>query len=549
MVYRLNNAGKKEIKKSGYKFEELFDKYIRPKLGIEYSNAWKDFRSRGVEITTFRELLELINDSRIPYHLGSGTVTISFDDHAEEPPPNEKPSEGPHSGQDQQFSSGSNVVNPLGNRDHYPLPNATPASHSAEGVQSDDEPKSESSEPGGRRSRLLPPVRRIRADVVRMFRDAKAWGNEELAKRAGIDSLLLTKALADGEAISLEIIVNLANVLGAKPDEILFQEEGGKRLTYVTLVLETITKDEYECRLKVDPINDAVARAAGMEHKLVSTSVFYGSVSITMLIQRDDAFRLVSAFADAKLDFLGESEIIIPRRPLLLAIAASVAHGHGNPLSSLLQTVVGFCHILNNVNASTSQFDSPENDLVVLKRPTSNEPAHDSSAPTRETSNLSLIRGAIEVVTPTLFAPSFPLEYSIHLTPAGPDGDPIELNSRLEQLLLRYPQLQGKVSRCFGSESKDGNPAQWSGQLLVQLTSIDDWRTLTEAVLIGFIGQPVFFETKREVSGKSYTQKTSSKVNLSAKLWDAIDRDASELSRIWKDFVIDLKKLWNPPPS
>jgi hypothetical protein len=275
----------------------------------------------------------------------------------------------------------------------------------------------------------------------------------------------------------------------------------------------------------IDRLSAFLMAVINGKNAIAITDVVPSSVKLMMLVDEEDAPRLMQAFADHKLDAIQATELSIPRRVALLFVAASVATGSVNPFVLPVLPFVAFMLVMKRFQAAGIDVAFAGDFLTLKLNKDATTPSADNIS-TLTSFSPSSIRNAIEVVTPAHLLPKFPCSITLRLEPEDKSGDnSAVLGERLESQLLDREPLRSKVSRV--------NPSPvWLGEIALNLSSVDDLRAMSEVVLTGFFGQPVTLVTKRTGTflGGEFTMEA--KTNLSASTWESVAKELADAAKL-----------------
>jgi transcriptional regulator with XRE-family HTH domain len=317
---------------------------------------------------------------------------------------------------------------------------------------------------------------RARQDAIKHLRVAKGWGQQALADRAVV-SIKTINSVENGKPAQLRTFSKIAKALGVEPPAFLDGYDPATRLpadavdtvgkrVEVKLTL-SIPWGDFDETEGLDRLVGLLMSLANAKNAITVTDLSPGSTKMTLLVDEEDAPRLVQAFSQGKLDAVQATELDVPRTIVLFFLAAVVAQGAANPILGLLMHLVGFTLLVQLLRKSGTTIELEDGDHVLLKRTaeTLASPAREMLPPGASV-DPSLIRQAIKVVTPEFLAPRFPYEIGLRLEPTEAGGvDSVRLGEQLESQLLSCQPLHGKVRRAAPEPG-------WTGKISIELTSL-----------------------------------------------------------------------------
>ena len=369
---------------------------------------------------------------------------------------------------------------------------------------------------------------KVRVDVMKRLREARGWSQEQLASKTGFHAKTLSN-IENGKNSLLSTIASIATALGVQPAELIEGHEPdplasgpAEKRVLMTLTL-SIPFEDFEETEGIDRLSAFLMAVINGKNAIAITDAVRGSVKLTMLVDEEDAPRLMQAFADHKLDAIQATELSIPRRVALLFVAASVATGSVNPVVLPVLPFVAFMLVMKRFQAAGIDVTFAGDFLTLKWNKDAATPSADN-IPTLTSFSPFSIRNAIEVVAHLL--PKFPCSITLRLEPEDKSGDnSAVLGERLESQLLNREPLRSKVGRV--------NPSPvWLGEIALDLSSVDDLRAMSEVVLTGFFGQPVTLVTKRAGTflGGEFTMEA--KTNLSASTWESVAKELADAAKL-----------------
>lgn len=372
-----------------------------------------------------------------------------------------------------------------------------------------------------------------RKDAIRLLREAKGWGQQALADRAVV-SIKTLNSVEQGKPAQLSTFGKIAKALAVEPSAFLEGHETNPppaapagdqaaRRVEVKLTL-SIPFEDFDETEGLDRLVGLLTSLMNAKNAVTITELSPGSIELTMLVDEEDAPRLMQAFSQHKLDVVQATQLDLPRTSVLLFIAAHVAQGVANPILVPVMPFVGYMLLLNHLRNAGISVELADADHIRLKKtdPSSALPAGDTHQPFASVDS-SIIRQAVEVVTPPFLAPGFPCQIGLRLQPnKESDAEPVWLGEQLESRLNTSGPLRGKVHRA--------SPApDWTGEVSLELASLEDLRAMSEAVLAGFLGQPVTLIAKLQRTGTflggRFSMDAEVATNLAASVWESIAQE------------------------
>ena len=367
------------------------------------------------------------------------------------------------------------------------------------------------------------PKTRARQDAIRHLREAKGWGKEAFAKKSVI-SIKTLKSVEKGNAAHMSTFGKIAKALGVEPSAFL---EGhgpdapasgpAEKRVLMTLTL-SIPFEDFEETEGIDRLSAFLMAVINSKNAIAITDVVPGSVKLTILVDEEDAPRLMQAFADHKLDAIQATELSIPRKVALLFVAASGAQGSVNPIDLPVLPDDAFMLAMKRFQAAGIDVTIADDDLITLKW-TKNAGTSTAENVLIISYNPSSMGRTMEIAQTELLPPSFPCSITLRLKPNERNGDSSAvLGERLESLCLDHELLRPKVSRV--------NPTPvWSGEVALEIASAEDLRAMSEVVLNGFCGQPLTLVTKRTDTSLGMDFTIEGTTNLSAGEWESVAKE------------------------
>ena len=377
-----------------------------------------------------------------------------------------------------------------------------------------------------------------RKGVIRRLREAKGWSQQALADKA-IVSFKTISSLEQGKRAQLSTFRKVAEKLDVEPGELIEQDDpeppsdtppntppatSQEKQVKITLLIEigltvtltlSIPFEDFDETEGIDRVSAFLKAVINSKNAIPITDVGPGSVKLTMLVDEEDAPRLMQAFADHKLDAIQATELSIPRKVALLFVAASGAQGSVNPIDLSVLPDDAFMLAMKRFQAAGIDVAIAGDDLITLKW-TKNAGTSTAENFLFISDNPSSMWHTIEIAQTELLPPSFPCSITLRLKPNERNGDSSAvLGERLESLCLNHELLRPKVSRV--------NPTPvWSGEVALEIASAEDLRAMSEVVLNGFCGQPLTLVTKRTDTSLGTDLTIEATTNLSAGEWESV---------------------------
>jgi transcriptional regulator with XRE-family HTH domain len=380
----------------------------------------------------------------------------------------------------------------------------------------------------------------VRTDVVKRLRESKGWGQEMLAEKS-ITSLKTINSIESGAQARLSTIAKVARALGVEPGDLIDRGESppvpqppdpvpagavrADRRVELTLTL-SIPFESFDETDGIDRLATFLAAVASAKKTIAITDLIPSSVKVSLLVDPDDAAAIVRAFAENKLEPIQASRLTVPRSLALSLLATSVASGVVNPLVVPVMPFAGLLLALMRLRQSGLDITFDDDGLTLRA---SGSPAETPLPvlPSVAAFDPPTIRQAVEWVTPEPLLPNFPCTVSLQLFPNEPTGPTTaQLGERLETTLSDHASPHLNVSRT--------DPApQWDGKLAVRLESAAELRAAAELVLTSFLGEPVSLTVTQQRTGTllggPYTLDASVTTNLSAAVWESVERELAGL--------------------
>ena len=376
---------------------------------------------------------------------------------------------------------------------------------------------------------------KVRVDVMKRLREARGWSQEQLASKMGFHAKTLSN-IENGKNSLLSTIASIATALGVQPAELIEGHEPdppasgpAEKRVLMTLTL-SIPFEDFEETEGIDRLSAFLMAVINGKNAIAIPDAVRGSVKLTLLVDEEDAPRLIQAFADHKLDSIQASELGIPRKVALLLIAAIVAQGSVNPIVLPVLPFAAIMLVMKRFQNAGLEVSFADDDLINLKWNKNAAASSADNTPTLTSFSPSSIRNAIEIVTPENLLPTFPCSITLRLEPEDKGGDnSAVLGARLESLLLDRTSLGSNVNRV------DTTP-EWSGQLALTLTSVEDLRAMSEVVLTEFLGQPINLAVYQKRSGSflgsKFTMDGTFTVTLSTSVWESVAKELAEAAKL-----------------
>ena len=376
---------------------------------------------------------------------------------------------------------------------------------------------------------------KVRVDVMKRLREARGWSQEQLASKMGFHAKTLSN-IENGKNCLLSTIASIATALGVQPAELIEGHEPdppasgpAEKRVLMTLTL-SIPFEDFEETEGIDRLSAFLMAVINGKNAIAIPDAVRGSVKLTLLVDEEDAPRLIQAFADHKLDSIQASELGIPRKVALLLIAAIVAQGSVNPIVLPVLPFAAIMLVMKRFQNAGLEVSFADDDLINLKWNKDAATSSGDNTPTLTSFSPSSIRNAIEIVTPENLLPTFPCSITLRLEPEDKGGDnSAVLGARLESLLLDRTSLGSNVNRV------DTTP-EWSGQLALTLTSVEDLRAMSEVVLTEFLGQPINLAVYQKRSGSflgsKFTMDGTFTVTLSTSVWESVAKELAEAAKL-----------------
>lgn len=375
-----------------------------------------------------------------------------------------------------------------------------------------------------------------RKGVIRKLREAKGWSQQTLADEA-IVSFKTISSMEQGKRAQLSTFKKVAEALGVTPTDLIEQHEQlqaastpptsqpDKRVQ-ITLTL-SIPFQDFDETEGIDRLSTFLMQVISSKNAMLVTNVTPSSVKLTMLVDEEDAPRLVQAFANHKLDDIQAAELGFPRRAVLLLLTASVAQGIANPIVVPVLPFLAFMLVLRGLRTKGLQVANADDGMILLRWTDNASTSPSESASILASFTPAEIQGAVEAVTPEQLLPSFPMSIKVLLEPEMPDGESAStLGARLET------HLTGRLSPACTINRTDDGPA-WGGKLLLNLASVQDLRVLTEVILVHFLGQPIRLNVDQKRSGTflggAFSMDGTYTVSLSASTWESMAKELKHL--------------------
>ena len=370
---------------------------------------------------------------------------------------------------------------------------------------------------------------------MKRLREARGWSQEQLASKMGFHAKTLSN-IENGKNCLLSTIASIATALGVQPAELIEGHEPdppasgpAEKRVLMTLTL-SIPFEDFEETEGIDRLSAFLMAVINGKNAIAIPDAVRGSVKLTLLVDEEDAPRLIQAFADHKLDSIQASELGIPRKVALLLIAAIVAQGSVNPIVLPVLPFAAIMLVMKRFQNAGLEVSFADDDLINLKWNKDAATSSGDNTPTLTSFSPSSIRNAIEIVTPENLLPTFPCSITLRLEPEDKGGDnSAVLGARLESLLLDRTSLGSNVNRV------DTTP-EWSGQLALTLTSVEDLRAMSEVVLTEFLGQPINLAVYQKRSGSflgsKFTMDGTFTVTLSTSVWESVAKELAEAAKL-----------------
>ena len=305
------------------------------------------------------------------------------------------------------------------------------------------------------RNDALPTIEKPRArkDVIRRLREAKGWGQQVLANRAVV-SFKTVHSVEQGKPAQLSTFAKIAKALGVEPCKLIdghdpdsLRPAGGRGKCVEVKLTLSIPFGEFDETDGLDRLTAFLTSVIEAKNAIIVDSVAPGSVEVSLLVDEKDAPRLIQAFAGNQLEPIQAVELVIPRKVALHYVAGIVAMGFANPVIVPVLPFAAFLLAIHRLQDSGIDVAFLGGDLLRLKRMSSAGPANTEPIPSLAAVDPSLIRQAIEVVTPDSLLPALPCSVTLRLDPNASDGpSSVTLGERLESLLVDQERLRPKVS-------------------------------------------------------------------------------------------------------
>lgn len=362
---------------------------------------------------------------------------------------------------------------------------------------------------------------KVRVDVMKRLREARGWSQEQLASKTDLNSKTLSN-IENGKNALLGTIASIAKALGVQPAELIEGHEPdppasvpAEKRVLMTLTL-SIPFEDFEETEGIDRLSAFLMAVINSKNAIAITDVVPGSVKLTILVDEEDAPRLMQAFADHKLDAIQATELSIPRKVALLFVAASGAQGSVNPIDLPVLPDDAFMLAMKRFQAAGIDVAIADDDLITLKW---TKKAGRSTADYISiiiSDNPSSMSRTMEFAAPEQLGPLILCFITLRLKPNERNGDSSAvLGERLESLCLNHELLRPKVGRV--------NPTPvWSGEVALKIASAEDLRAMSEVVLNGFCGQPLTLVTKRTDMSLGWKLTIEATTNLSAGEWESV---------------------------
>lgn len=380
-----------------------------------------------------------------------------------------------------------------------------------------------------------------RKGVIRKLREAKGWSQQTLADEA-IVSFKTISSLEQGKRAQLSTFKKVAEALGVTPTDLIEQEEQlqaantqptsqpDKRVQ-ITLTL-SIPFQDFDETEGIDRLGAFLMQMISSKNAMLVTNVTPSSVKLTILVDEEDAPRLVQAFAAHKLDDIQAFELGVPRKVVLLLLTASVAQGIANPIVVPVLPFLAFMLVLRGLRTKGLQVANADDGMILLRWPDNASTSSSESTSILASFTPAEIQGAVEAVTPEELLPSFPMSINIRLEPDAPDGEtaPV-LGARLESQLASQLSPDSSIARVDAGRA-------WPGKLAITLATVRDLRALTEVILVHFLGKSIRLSVDQKRSGtflgSVFSMDGTFTVSLSANTWESMAKELADVTTLPK---------------
>jgi transcriptional regulator with XRE-family HTH domain len=378
---------------------------------------------------------------------------------------------------------------------------------------------------------------KVNGEALRQLRRNAGMTIEELARKANVSARTINSYQAGKEAqiSTLKLVAESLRVpfssLLAEPYIEPTPVESARRVNvHITL---SIPYEEFDQSVQLSGLIAAIQSLTNASRQISPIAVINGSTVVSLEMDEDDLPLLINAYAEQKLKPLGVTKLDLPNSLALHAIAGLVSQGMANPVLVPIFPFVGVICYIRQLLKMGVRPEVISGDRLQLEVDEGGQDAAVSHAAFSFASlPPGLIRKAIEAVTPSSLAPFFPLSVIISLVASG---DSVEskstLGEELETQLNTFKNIAPNLSRNQTKYGTDDDA--WTGELVVNLNSIEDVRDLSEAILVKFLGRPVTLVTKMKKSGDFHGLKYSTdgtfSNSLSAAIWDSVAKDLAKI--------------------